>query len=109
MDDYLTKAQFDEFYKRMEDEHHRLSVRITELQKIDEKLYELTKSVQELIFTVKQILEEQERQNKRNDSQDDRISTLESRDGEMWRHVSKYVVTAIVGVVIGYIFSTIGM
>lgn len=109
MDEYVTQKQFTEFYKRMEDEHGRLTERIAELQKIDEKLYTLTSSVQELIFTVKELLKEQDKQNKRNDEQDERIDSIEARDGEMWRHVTKYAITTGVGIVVGYIFSQIGM
>lgn len=109
MDEYVTQVQFKEFYKRMEDEHGRLTERIAELQKIDEKLYTLTTSVQELIFTVKELLKEQDKQTKRNDEQDERIDSIEARDGEMWRHVTKYAITTGVGIVVGYIFSQIGM
>ena len=38
-----------------------------------------------------------------------RLEILESRDGEMWRKVISYAVTAIVGIVIGFIFKQIGM
>ena len=34
---------------------------------------------------------------------------LESRDGEMWRKVSGYIITAVIGIVIGFIFTQLGM
>jgi len=43
------------------------------------------------------------------DTLNGKVSTLESRDGEMWRKVTGYIITAIVGIVIGYIFKQIGM
>ena len=42
-------------------------------------------------------------------SQGKRLETLESRDGEMWRKVVGYVITAIAGVFIGYLFKQVGM
>ncbi len=45
---------------------------------------------------------EQSRQGKR-------LEVLESRDGEMWRKVVGYAVTAILGIVIGFVFTQIGM
>ena len=44
---------------------------------------------------------EQEKQGKR-------LETLESRDGEMWRKAVGYVLTAILGIVIGFVFTQIG-
>lgn len=38
-----------------------------------------------------------------------RIEVLENRDGEMWRKVTGYIVTAIIGIVLGFIFNQIGM
>ena len=43
------------------------------------------------------------------DSQGKRLLELESRDGEMWRKVVGYAITAIVGIAIGYVFKLIGM
>ena len=40
---------------------------------------------------------------------DSRVEVMESRDGEMWRKVTGYIITAIIGIVIGFIFTRIGM
>ena len=45
---------------------------------------------------------EQSRQGKR-------LEVLESRDGEMWRKVVGYAVTAVLGIVIGFAFTRLGM
>ena len=42
-------------------------------------------------------------------NQGKRLETLESRDGEMWRKVVGYVVTAVVGIVVGFLFKQAGM
>ena len=44
-----------------------------------------------------------------NRRQDKRIELLESRDGELWRKVVSYAVTAIVGIVIGFVAKQLGM
>ena len=46
--------------------------------------------------------EEQERQG-------ERLETLESRDGELWRKVVSYTATAAVGVLVGLIFQQAGL
>ena len=38
-----------------------------------------------------------------------RLEVIEKRDGEMWRKVVSYGVTAVVGGVIAYILSHIGL
>ena len=40
--------------------------------------------------------------------QGERLEVLESRDGEMWRKVTAYAVTMVVGIIIGYISTRIG-
>ena len=45
---------------------------------------------------------EQEKQGKR-------LETLEGRDGEMWRTVVRYAVTAVIGILAGYVFAQIGI
>ncbi len=42
-------------------------------------------------------------------SQGKRLETLEGRDGEMWRKAVGYVVTTIIGIVVGYIFTQFKM
>ena len=41
--------------------------------------------------------------------QGERLEVLEARDGEMWRKVVSYAITAIVGIVIGFLFKQFGM
>ena len=48
------------------------------------------------------MVKEQEKQGKR-------LEALEGRDGEKWRKVMGYIATAIVGIVLGYLFKRIGM
>ena len=43
------------------------------------------------------------------EQQGKRLDVLENQDGEMWRKVTGYIFTAILGIVIGFIFKQIGM
>ena len=38
-----------------------------------------------------------------------RLEELENRDGEKWRQVTGYVITALIGAVFGFVFKQIGM
>ncbi|MDE6917403.1 MAG: hypothetical protein K2P39_11480, partial [Lachnospiraceae bacterium] len=62
----------------------------------------LTTSVEKLATNMESMLKEQEKQG-------ERLGTLESRDGEMWRKVVSHVVTAVVGAVVCYLLMQVGI
>ena len=100
--DFITVAVHNEFARRIDDENHRQNRRIETLENTVQQISELTASVKELAVNMKNMLSEQEKQGKR-------LETLESRDGDKWRTAIGHVVTAIIGAVICYIFTRIGM
>lgn len=102
MDNYLPIAVHEEFARRMEDEHNRQNKRITDLENKVEDIAELTASVGSLAKSVEQMAKAQEKQSQR-------LEALESRDGEMWRKVVGYAVTFVVGAVLTFILSKIGL
>ena len=102
MDSPITRAEHEEFRRRMEEEHNRQNTRIELLEERTEQFTDIAISVKELALSVKQMAETQK-------SQGEKLEKLEERDGEMWRKVVGYIVTAIVGIVIGFVFKQIGM
>ena len=102
MDDYVTRAEHEEFRKRLDAENNRQNRRIELLVKNGQQIQTLVTSVEKLALNMENMLKEQERQG-------ERLEVLENRDGEMWRKVTGYVVTAVIGIVLGYIFTQIGM
>ena len=102
MDSPITRAEHVEFEKRMQDEHKRQNHRIDELEKAFEQNNKLLISVEKLALSMENMQKELR-------DQSNRLDTIEGRDGEMWRKVVGYVVTAVIGAVIGFIFTQIGM
>ncbi len=102
MDTSITRAEHEEFKKRLDDENKRQDKRISELEENVKELSALTASIERLAVNMESMVREQEKQGKR-------LEALESRDGEMWRKVVGYVVTAVVGLVIGFVLTQIGM
>lgn len=100
--DAVTRAEYKEFGKRMDEEHSRQNKRLELLEEQTRKTLEIASSVRELAISVKQMAEIQK-------SQSDKLEELEDRDGQMWRQVVGYVITAIIGLVIGYMFNHIPM
>lgn len=88
-------------------------VRITEdiksfnrrLNSYDERLndiHQLSRLLERLTVTVEQVLRNQ-------DEMRDRLDDIESKDGKMWRDIVKYAITAIIGVIIGFILKQVGI
>lgn len=102
MEDTVGRAEFEEYKNRIEQEDHRQNGRIKELEESTKQINALTVSIEKLAQSVESMVKEQEAQGKR-------LVSLESRDGEMWRKVVGYVATAVIGIVVGFIFTQIGM
>lgn len=102
MDGPISRAEHEEFCKRMEDEDRRQNRRIELLEENVQRIDSLVMSVEKLAVSLQSMVKEQEQQGKR-------LEVLEGRDGEMWRKVTGYVITAVISIVIGFVFSKIGM
>ena len=102
MEEPITRAEYEEYQKRINDEDHRQNRRIDQLEESTKQINALTVSIEKLAQSVESMVKEQEAQGKR-------LVSLESRDGAMWRKVVGYVVTAVIGIVLGFVFTQIGM
>lgn len=98
----ITRAEHEEFCKRVEAEDNRQNKRLEILEEQTKQFTDLVLSVRELAQSVKQLAEIQK-------AQGEKLDELESRDGEMWRRVSGYVITSIIGLVIGYLSHKLGL
>lgn len=98
----ITRAEHEEFCKRLEEEDRRQNKRLEILEEQTKQFTDLVLSVRELAQSVKQLAETQKEQG-------EKLDELENRDGEMWRKVSGYVITSIIGLVVGYLFHKLGL
>lgn len=101
--------RIEEMWRRIEDENKRQNRRIDLLEESTKQIGTLAASVQKLALSIESMVKEQEKQGREQEKHEERLETLESRDGEMWRKMVAYVLTAVVGIVIGFIFNQIGM
>lgn len=106
---YITRQEHEEFRRsmtsenqRLEDENRRQNHRLDALEQTVKQVAAINTSVEKLALNMENMLNEQLSQGKR-------LETLEGRDGEMWRKVVGYVFTAVIGIVIGYLFKQVGM
>lgn len=107
--DYISRHEHEEFRRsmeaenqRLEDENIRQNHRLNALEETVKQVAAISTSVEKLALNMENMLKEQVNQGKR-------LETLESRDGEMWRKVVGYVVTVVVGIVVGFLFKQAGM
>ena len=109
MDAPISRAEHEESRRLMESENGRLKEendrqnhRLAILEKSVQQISNLAASTEKLAVNMENMLKVQEQQG-------DRLEALESRDGEKWRSAAGYVLTAVLGIVIGFVFKQIGM
>lgn len=102
MEDVISRKEHEEFARRMEDEHKRVNHRLNDLEDTVRQIGELTASVEKLALSVESMAKSQTKQ-------EDRLEELESRDGKMWRKVSSYVLTTVIGAVLTFVLMQIGI
>lgn len=102
MDTPITRAEHEEFRRRLEEEYQRQDKRIAILEESQHQVAALSTSIEKLAVNMENMLKEQVRQGQR-------LEALEQRDGEMWRKVMGYVITTIIGAVLGYVLLGIGL
>lgn len=106
--DYISREEHNEFRrsidaenKRLEDENNRQNHRLEVLEETVKQVASISASVEKLALNMENMLKEQVSQGKR-------LETLENRDGDMWRKAVGYAATAIIGIILGYIFKQLG-
>ncbi|MCI8429430.1 MAG: hypothetical protein HFI16_04110 [Lachnospiraceae bacterium] len=109
MDNAISRAEHEEFRRSMElanenlaSENRRQNRRLDILEENAKQNTAMVANVERLAVNMENMLKVQEQQG-------DRLEALESRDGEKWRSAAGYVLTVVLGIVIGFVFKQIGM
>lgn len=102
MENGISREEHEEFCRRMEDEHKRINHRVADLEDTVRQIGALTASVEKLAVSVESMAKSQTKQ-------ETRLEKLEGRDGKMWRKVSGYVITTLVGAILTFVLMQIGI
>lgn len=102
MDTPITRAEHEEFRRRLEEENKRQDKRLELLEKSVREIGALTTSVEKLAMSVENMVKEQTRQG-------ERLETLEGRDGERWRKLMGYIVSALAAGIVGFLLAQVGI
>lgn len=90
MDDAITRHEFEAVTQRFDAENDRQNHRIDALEETVKEIHKLTAAVERLAASVQNMVDEQRKHSQR-------LETLEARDGELWRKIIGYALTAGAG------------
>lgn len=101
-DEFVSRAEYDERLKRVDDENNRQNHRLDKLENLMERINDLTVAVKELATNMSLMKQEQERQG-------ERLERLEEEPAEKWKTTVKTVITVIVSAVVTYLIAKGGL
>lgn len=91
----VSRNEFEAVVGRLDAENNRQNHRIDTLE-------ELTKCVQKLAVNMESMVTEQK-------TQSERLRALEGRDGELWRKAVGYILMAVAGSAVTFLFARLGI
>ena len=97
---YISRAEHDEYVKRMDDEHRRMNNRIVILEKSGQQMQSLINNVGKMAVNMEHMVEEQR-------SQSERLEHLEKLPLNNWNIVKNGVYNAIGASIGGAIIAAI--
>ena len=97
---YISRAEHDEYVKRMDDEHRRMNNRIVILEKSGQQMQSLINNVGKMAVNMEHMVEEQR-------SQSERLERLEKLPLNNWNIVKSGVYNAIGASIGGAIIAAI--
>ena len=99
---YVSRVEYEEHNKRMDDEHRRMNHRLNAVEIATEQNNKLLISVEKLALNMENMQKEQA-------AQRGEIEEIKGRDGKKWRKATDYIITAVIGILVGFIFAQIGI
>ena len=99
--EYIGRAEYQEFTRRMEDENRRQNERLDTLDAVVKEIHSLTIEVSNLAHGIESMTAEL-------GEHGERLKAIEGRDGEMWRKVVEHIALAFAAAVAGYVISRLG-
>ncbi|MBQ2972489.1 MAG: hypothetical protein IJO20_01675 [Ruminococcus sp.] len=98
--EYITRAEHNEYVKRMEDEHKRLNNRLITVENATKDMHELIKNVGIMATNMEHMVDEQR-------SQSERLQRLEEMPLDSWNTVKSGAYNAIGASIGGAIIAAI--
>ena len=100
--DYVTTALFNVSIEKLEAEDNRQNKRLEKIENHMEGIDKIAVSVEKLATNMEYMYKEQQEQSSR-------LKVIEDRDGDKWRNAVSYIITTIIGLILGYFASKFGL
>lgn len=101
-EEYVPRGEYEERVARIDDENIRQNRRLENLEKVVDKITDLTSSIREMAITLGSMQKELEKQGQR-------LEAIEDEPAEKWKTLTKTVLTVIASAVIGYLLAKGGL
>lgn len=102
MDEYVSRVEYDERQKRIDDENRRQNHRIDKLETMAEQLADMAASIKVMAVSMQGMQAEQKEQG-------ERLKKIEEEPADKWNNLVKTVVTVIATAFITYLLTKGGL
>ena len=102
MEEQITRAEHEEFAKRVDEHLKREDARLESIETDVKDLKAQNVTLEKLATNMQSMCNEQKKQGQR-------LERLEARDGEKWRQAVGYAATALVSILAGIIVASLTM
>ena len=100
--DYITRLEFEERGKRIDDENNRQNHRLDKLERIADQLTDMAASIKTMAVTMQGMQKEQERQGQR-------LEKIEQEPADNWNKVVSTVITVLVTAAVTWLITKGGI
>ena len=102
MDEYVSRVEYDERMKRIDDEDRRQNHRIDKLETITDQIADMAASIKAMVVTMQGMQKEQEKQGKR-------LSEIEKKPADNWDKLVYSIITMVATAAITWILAKGGL
>lgn len=102
MDEFVSRVEYDERMKRIEDEDRRQNHRIDKLETITDQIADMAASIKAMVVTMQSMQKEQEEQGKR-------LSEIEKKPADNWNNLVYTLIALVATAAVTYILTKGGL
>lgn len=102
MDEFVSRVEYDERMKRIEDEDRRQNHRIDKLETITDQIADMAASIKAMVVTMQAMQKEQEEQGKR-------LTDIEKKPADNWNNLVYTLIAMVATAAVTYIMTKGGL
>ena len=100
--DYITRFEYDERQKRIDDENNRQNHRLDKLETITDQIADMAASIKAMVVTMQSMQKEQEEQGKR-------LADIEKKPADNWDKLVYSIIAMIASAAVTWILAKGGL